>query len=660
MEVTNSTSSLVHPSLISIVIVNYNVKDFLLQCLQSIDRVRNNHRLEVIVVDNNSQDGSLEYLGLLFPWVTFIPLQENIGFGRANNVGIERANGEYILLLNPDTIVEEDTLLRMAEYMDAHTDVGICGCKVLNADGTFQAQCRRGFPTPWASFCKLFGLQALFPNSPLFAQYNQTFRNENETYNVDALIGAFMFCRGKQLKAIGGFDPDFFMYGEDLDLCYRMAQSGFVTAYVPTTTIIHFKGESTRRSSINEVKVFYQAMEIFAEKHYGTSAMFLSVLRLGIWLRSQLAYMHRYRRGIFLLLIDVLCTILMLLVATNIRFKSPFGFPPLAYPLVFIVLVVVTIGSMVSIGEYFEYKPTVRRAVFGYLVVFFVLSALTYYWNDYAFSRGVILMTIGLSIVCASVTRLTVALFDRLFGKRSDRRIAILGINEKTERMIDALRTGETFNAHILGVISTQGNPPETVRGIPVVGNSSYLNKLIHQYDIREVIIVDDTLQQNELINIVRSSAALGVRYHFAGDYENVVISRIITDISGTEATLPKYNILTFRNRITKRLLDIIGALFALLVGTPVVFLTRNKVAQYLQNWWLVLLGRKSIVGIFDDTTPNQEKQLGKIGLISLASISRPEQLSQDAIQKLNEYYVRNYSLSLDTDILLKFAFRKR
>jgi len=271
---------------VTIVIVSYNVRQYLRQCLESIERCRQMHRLQVIVVDNASQDGTASMLAPLFPWVEFVALDENIGFGRANNIGIERARGRYTLILNPDTILSEDTIAAMIAYMDEHPEVGICGCKVLNPDGTFQAQCRRGFPTPWVAFTKLFGLQALFPRSRFFAQYNQSFRSPDETYYVDAVIGAFMFCRTEQLRAIKGFDPDYFMYGEDLDLCYRMLKAGYRTAYVPTTTIIHFKGESARRSRINDVRVFYDAMVQFTRKHYGSKRWLLRLLQLGIRLRE--------------------------------------------------------------------------------------------------------------------------------------------------------------------------------------------------------------------------------------------------------------------------------------------------------------------------------------------------------------------------------------
>jgi len=274
---------------ITIVIVNYNVKDFLEQCLNSIRKAKRNFLVEVFVVDNNSTDGSIEFLEPLYPEVKFIQTGKNLGFSKANNIAIKQAKGTYTLILNPDTILSEDTLEKMYEYMRYCPEVGVSGCKVLNGDGTFQLACRRGFPTPWTSFTKLFGLQKLFPKSKIFAKYNQTFRSENESYYIDAVIGAFMFCDTELIKNLGGFDEAYFMYGEDLDLCRQVQLSGRHVSYYHETTIIHFKGESTKRSSINELKHFYDAMEIFAKKYFSSSKLFLLFLRAGIKLRLFIA-----------------------------------------------------------------------------------------------------------------------------------------------------------------------------------------------------------------------------------------------------------------------------------------------------------------------------------------------------------------------------------
>ena len=211
---------------LSIIIVNYNVKEFLQNFIHSIYKAAQNISYEIIIVDNASDDGSVEFIKEKFPDVKLIANQKNLGFSKANNIGLAQSKGEYLLLLNPDTIVREDTFEKMISFSKNNPDAGLAGCKILNPDGTFQLACRRSFPGPWTSFCKVTGLSNLFPNSKLFARYNLTYLDENKTYEVDAISGSFMMFPRKIYEKIGGLDEQFFMYGEDLDFCYRIQKAG--------------------------------------------------------------------------------------------------------------------------------------------------------------------------------------------------------------------------------------------------------------------------------------------------------------------------------------------------------------------------------------------------------------------------------------------------
>ena len=253
---------------ISIIIINYNVKEFLLNLLASIGKSVKNISTEIIIVDNASDDGSVEILREKFPNIKLIANKENVGFGVANNQALESAKGKYFLLINPDAIVKEDTLKKMLEFFDKTPQVGIAGCKVLNPDGSLKFACRRSFPGPWTSFTKIMGLSKLFPKSRLFARYNLTYLDENQTYEVDAISGAFMMMRKEVYEQIGGFDKQFFMYGEDLDWCWRCKESGYKVWYYPKTTIVHYKGESSRKTPFKMLKAFHDAMWIFYKKHY--------------------------------------------------------------------------------------------------------------------------------------------------------------------------------------------------------------------------------------------------------------------------------------------------------------------------------------------------------------------------------------------------------
>ena len=642
---------------ISVIIVNYNVKDFLLQCLKSIENARGKLSVEIIVVDNNSNDGSIEFLKPIFPMVKFVGLETNIGFGRANNLGFKEAAGKYILVLNPDTILEENTLEIMYDYMENHPETGVSGCKVLNPDGSFQLACRRGFPTPWVSFCKLFGLQSVFPKSKLFARYNQTFRNPDDTYNIDSVIGAFMFIRREVFERNGGFDESFFMYGEDLDFCYRANESGWKTAYIHLTSIIHYKGESTRRSSINELRHFYNAMEIFSKKHFASSVFILLFLKTGIILRSIIARLLRNSSQLAIILFDILAVNFSLIAATKIRFGEFFNFPDYAYPTVFIVITVAMLFSMLAIGEYFETKPSSRKASFGLLITFFILSSLTYFFKEYAFSRGILLMTIGFTIVLSALFRSLLVLARKLKGKEADRRIAFIGYNLQTERIISAIQASDVRNADLTGIIVTRNRDDDANINLPVIGDIDYLPKIIDDYRLHEIIITDTAYSPNDIIRLRRDIFKPDVRFHIAREYEEVLASRIINDLLGIEPTLPRLNITILRYRIFKRLADIFISFFALTIGMLVIFLLARQRKEKIKKLFFVLTGKLSLVGYYENS--GEKPDFGKPGLISLALISKPERLSAEAIRRLNNYYLQNYSLSLDVDIFLKYLLRK-
>ena len=271
---------------LSIVIVNYNVKEFLQNLLHSIEKASSNISKEIIIIDNASDDGSVEVIKDKFPSTKLIENKINVGFGKANNQGLEIARGEHILFINPDCIVSEDTFDKLITFFESNPNCGLAGCKILNSDGSLQLACRRSFPGPWTSFTKVTGLSGLFPNSKIFARYNLTYRDENKTYEVDAVSGSFMMMRRDVYKKTGGFDEQFFMYGEDLDLCYRVQKAGYKVFYVHNTQVIHYKGESTKRSNLDDTKLFYDAMHLFVKKHLSSFPLVELVLRSALGFRN--------------------------------------------------------------------------------------------------------------------------------------------------------------------------------------------------------------------------------------------------------------------------------------------------------------------------------------------------------------------------------------
>ena len=277
---------------LSVIIVNYNVKYFLEQCLCSVMKAvtaLGEAQAEVIVVDNKSTDGSVEYLRPKFPSVFFIENRENSGFGRANNQGVQMSKGEFILFLNPDTIVEENSFAECLAEMQRQPEMGAMGVRMVDGGGKYLPESKRGFPTPWVSFCKLSGLTKLFPASRVFARYYLGHLPEKVSNEVDVLAGACMLVRRKSVELTGGFDEQFFMYAEDIDLSFRIKKAGYRNFYFTGTTIIHFKGESTLKDA-RYVRHFYEAMILYVRKHYkGIGAWFyVQLLKAMIAVRSVL------------------------------------------------------------------------------------------------------------------------------------------------------------------------------------------------------------------------------------------------------------------------------------------------------------------------------------------------------------------------------------
>ena len=280
---------------LSIIIVSYNVKNFLERCIDSVKAASEGISHDIYVVDNNSADGSAEMVAKKFPEVKLIRNKTNLGFSMANNLALRHAGGEFILFLNPDTIVEENTLRKCLEFMDSHPGAGAMGVKMIDGKGKFLPESKRSLPTPLVALYKIGGLTTLFPRSKVFGKYYLGHLDKDKTHKIEVLTGAFFFARKSALDNTGWYDEDFFMYGEDIDLSLRILRKKYEIWYYPDTSIIHFKGESTRKTSINYIIVFYKAMIIYIRKHFDFPGKFmiLPVLYTAIWFRAGLSIAGR-------------------------------------------------------------------------------------------------------------------------------------------------------------------------------------------------------------------------------------------------------------------------------------------------------------------------------------------------------------------------------
>ncbi len=664
--------------LLSVIIVNYNVRAFLENALVALRESMKGIDAEVFVVDNASDDGSVEMVRQKFPEVNCIVSPRNIGFAAANNIALGRCRGEFILLLNPDTLVQEDTMKRMTEFLQNNPDAGLAGCKILNPDGSLQLACRRTFPRPWVAFSKIVGLSALFPGSRLFGKYNLTYLDPSQLHEVDAVSGSFMILRRKVYEDISGLDEQFFMYGEDLDWCYRIKEAGWKIFYVPSTQIIHYKGESVKRSDIDEVKVFYQAMKIFARKHFHRGFFFDVLITLGISIREVIAFLAKSAKPLRAAFLDFLIINLSLVVGEWIWFGKILGFPSYAYPALVVVPWLVIASVMYFLGVYTGRKLSISRAAGSVLLGYIVLSALTYFFKQYGFSRMVVLISGIVNVIALPGWRLVARSLGRspehrhrsLFGRRT----LIVGARESGQEVLRKLRANIDGGYDVVGFIEMdRSRVGENVGGVEILGTIDNIGKVIEEYRATEVIFAADFLKYGDILAVISRSKHRSVNYRLVPSSLEVIIGKTHIDELGDIPLVEiEYNINRFANRIFKRLFDAVCSTILLVSIYPIIALekrTGNRISPLEEKILLipdVVRGRRSFVG---PQVPPGEKNgsgsqtyLGKPGLTGLVQIKYRDDLTPEEIEKYNLYYAKNQSFVLDIEILLKSAllFMKR
>lgn len=660
---------------LSVIIVNYNVRQFLENALASVYRAMEGVQGEVFVVDNASDDGSVEMVREKFPAVQLIENKANVGFAKANNAALKKATGRYLLLLNPDTIVQEDTFSVMMKFFDENPDAGLAGCKILNSDGSFQLPCRRSFPTPWVAFSKIFGLSALFPKSKLFGKYNLTYLNEDETYEVDAVSGSFMFLRREVYEKVGGLDETFFMYGEDLDWCYRISQSGYKVYYVHSTKIIHFKGESTRRSEIDEIRTFYQAMQLFVEKHFSSSVFVEVFLTIGIVLRASLAMLSKASRPLLIALMDFVLIDTALITSEYLYFGYLLKFPDYAYPIVWTIPALIVIGSMYFLGVYTTRRHSVSRAALAVVIGYTIVSATVFFFKDFAFSRAVVLISGLINLILLPGWRL---LFEMLTGRRSSPRkslfgrpTVIVGTGPSAQELLRRLRARVVEGYDVVGFIALdRKNLGEKMSGVEIIGSIDNVGKVIAERRVSEVIFSTDGIAYTDILSVIARSNDRSVNFRLVpNSLESIIGKTQIDDLGNLPFVEIEYNIHRPGNRLSKRIFDGVVSGVGLLLLYPLVKVFRGKRGSFVQTVCLlpdVFLGRISLVGrpLSDADEPlptGGHPLLGPKGITGLVQINQREDLGADEIERYKLYYAKNQSLILDLEIMAKsFLLRLR
>ncbi len=647
---------------LSVVIVNYNVEYFLEQCLYSVRRAMQGIEGEVFVVDNNSVDGSLKMLAQKFPEVKVIANKENVGFSRANNQAIRVSKGEYVLLLNPDTVVEDDTFAKCIAFMDNHPEAGGLGVKMVDGKGQFLPESKRGLPTPMTAFYKMFGLCMLFPHSKRFARYYMGHLSNDETNEVEILAGAFMMIRKETLDKVGLLDETFFMYGEDIDLSYRITQGGYKNYYFPETRIIHYKGESTKKTSVNYVFVFYRAMEIFAKKHFGNTwaKSFSFLINLAIYIKAFFALVSQFFHKAAIPFLDALLGYGGLAAISYFWGQGIYGgvgtYPTVLFAAVLPIYILLWLLSTYFTGGYdkpYNIGKAVLGVAFGSAVILVLYALLP---ESMRFSRAIILFgTIWLALEM-SLTRFVGILMgnENFESKRTvKKRFLVIGSPEETQR-VNAILESTSIKPDFIGLVSSEtvGEAPEGF-----IGNLSQVPDIIEIYKITEVIFCSKDVPHQVIIDKMVDWHATNVDYKIAPEDSLSIIGSNSINTRGDLYTVDIKAIDTRPNRRNKRLFDVVTAVFSLIFWLPLALVVKHPV-RFLKNAILVLFGRKTWVGY---CTPADETQkLPKIrkGVYHPASCLEKETVT-DVLNQLNLLYARDYTVWKDAEIFFKSVAAK-
>lgn len=657
--------------LISVIIVNYNVRLFLEHALVSLQKAMEGLEGEIIVVDNASDDGSADVVRTKFPHARLILNKTNVGFAAANNIALKHARGKYLLLINPDTVVQEDTLTTMVKFFEDHPGVGLAGCKILNPDGTLQLACRRSFPTPWIAFTKIIGLSALFPHSRLFGRYNLTYLNPNEICEVDAVSGSFMFLRREVYEQVGGLDEQFFMYGEDLDWCYRVQLAGWKVYYVPTTQIIHYKGESAKRSNIDEMKLFYDAMHLFVKKHIRRPSLSHGVIRLGIAMRSWLAFLSMVARPASMMLADWMLIVVSFGIGRYIHLQRVFDLPAYAYPAFLIVPAAVIMTIMMTLEVYTRFPYSIQRTSLSVIAGYVVISALTFFFKEYAFSRMMVVYSGIISLITLPGWRLLARYMSGREKGIFSRRTLIVGTEDTGYRVLRKLRNRIDNGYKVVGFIDTHSKRiGEKIAGVEILGSIDNIGKVIREQKITDVIFSTPTISYMEILSVISKSREPSVNFRLVPSSLEVIIGKASIDhLDNIPLVEIAYNIDRPMNKFAKRLFDILVGVFLLGAVYPfakILGMMRKKesaAAKHLAMVPKVLSGELSLVGqplnlpaslghSLDGKSAGV--YLGKKGITGLVQLNQQGELTDEEIENYMLYYAKNQSFILDLEILFK------
>lgn len=632
---------------VSVIIVNYNVKDLVDNCIASIYKSNNaNHSIEIFLVDNNSVDGSADHIEKNYPEVKVIRNNKNLGFSKANNIALRQAEGRYVLILNPDTVLEEGTFKKLIDFAESNEKTGAVTSKLILGNGKLDKACKRSFPKLSVALPRMLGLSNLFPKSRIFGKYNLTYLDENETAEVEAVCGAFMFMPKTVLDETGFFDEDYFMYGEDLDLCYRIKEKGYRIFYFPSVTTIHLKGESTRKTRFSYVNNFYGAMRIFVRKNFShASRILLLILQLGIFYRSLLSYLKRAAKVIYPAVIDALLLLLSFLLAVYLRFHI---IPNRPYRFIIVIYVLVWLSVFVLYGIYTsKNRFSVIKTFNALFIGLFINSAITYFFKEYAFSREVIIMSMIWALVLLIGWRSVVNIYRFFVDKNILLRkinLLVVGGRKLTEDIEEKLVS--RYN------IIYYNNPEynfEEIKETIIIGN------------INEVVFSGDIFSNRDILKLMWTFKERNVKFKIIPSGNELILSKLRGDVENPSLIEIEYNINNKLNIFSKWLFDFLLATILLPTVYPVVkiysFIFGKEDSRFVRKVSMlpyIWINKYSFVGVPVWYEDYDSEYFGKRGMTGLLQLHSDGSLSKEDESNYILYYAKNQSLLFDIEILLK------
>ena len=680
---------------ISIIIVSYNVKDYLMQCIRSIYRSNINKDLyEIIVVDNDSHDGSINLLENKFNGITIRKNNSNLGFSKAVNIGLKLAQGKYVCILNLDIIIQKDTLEILLNFCESKNNLGAVGPKVINADGSIQHSCKRSFPTPLNAIPRLLGLDKLFPKSKLFGKYNLTYINRNKIHDVDVISGAFMIVPREILENIGGFDERFFMFGEDIDLCYRIKELGYKIYYNPNTEIIHYKGESVKNAPYDMINVFYSAMNLYFKKYsskYKFWGLISVFVKLALSFRRLISYVKLAFAKTVPFLLDTAFIFLSFSLSIYLWYTYKYyrvvEFSTISNHSLLIVNFIISWYLSSKITELYKKNSfSITRVFLSVITTFLISSTSTYFISFFAYSRGVLFLSALISILILIGWRLSIKtlyinkiIYFSTFRNFMERRALIIGADKSSLEIGGEISSCPDANINIVGY-TDKHNP---LLADDFLGKIKYIKEIVLKNKITEIIIREDYFNSDTIFKIIKKINGLNVAFKIIPKENNIILSKgSIERISNIDLMSYDIPFLERSNILIKRVFDLMLSIFLLVLTLPIQLIyyflgssesveiwgldqkpiklhfinSRSKLISSIPLLYKIFTGKITFVGSpfihSDSANPNHILKPGLISLMNLKKFKNHDKI------RINNYYIKNQSLTFDIEIILKSLFR--